>query len=110
MTGSPLEVRLAPGKCRECLCGIQESTGIWCALVKKTRSAREVELCRRSCPKAILDQPWTDPRDELHEERLGDPGARAARPGQEEGTKGMRSSSQPFTLSSMPATGCLWRK
>ncbi len=64
MTGSHLQVRLAPVKCRECLCAIQQDTGIWCALMKKTPSPREVELCRRFCPKAILDQPGTRHRDE----------------------------------------------
>jgi len=64
MTGSHLQVRLAPVKCRECICGIQQNSGIWCALMKKTPSAREVELCRSFCPKAILDQPGTRRRDE----------------------------------------------
>ncbi len=33
--------------------------------MKKTPSAREVELCRRFCPKAILDQPGTRCRDDI---------------------------------------------
>jgi len=41
----------------ECLCGIQNDRGTWCAVLKKIPTTKEVKRCRRFCPKAILDDP-----------------------------------------------------
>jgi len=51
-------------KCKECICGIQNDRGIWCARLKKIPSFREVKRCRHFCPKVILDEIETNLRDE----------------------------------------------
>jgi len=44
-----------PGKCKECICGIENGGGIWCAILKKIPTPREVKRCRHFCPKVILE-------------------------------------------------------
>ena len=47
--------RPRPAKCRECICGIENDRGIWCATLKRIPTVRQVKRCRRFCPKAILE-------------------------------------------------------
>ena len=39
----------------DCICGIENGRGIWCVRLKKIPTHREVKLCRKFCPKIILD-------------------------------------------------------
>jgi len=60
MAGSYRPEGAFPVKCRECICGIQNDRGIWCARLKKIPSPKEVKRCRTFCPKVILDDPNTE--------------------------------------------------
>ncbi|RKY12785.1 MAG: hypothetical protein DRP65_00250 [Planctomycetota bacterium] len=57
MSGSYRPESPYPAKCKECICGIENDRGIWCAVLKKIPSSREVKQCRRFCPKVILEDP-----------------------------------------------------
>ena len=54
MAGGYKPERFYPGKCMECICGI-ENKGIWCVRLRKIPTPREVKRCRKFCPKVILD-------------------------------------------------------
>jgi hypothetical protein len=56
MAGSHRPGNRFPKKCSECLCGIENTRGIWCARLKKIPTEREVKRCRRFCPKSILEK------------------------------------------------------
>jgi hypothetical protein len=64
MTGSHPQGVPCPAKCRQCICGIQDDRGIWCARLKKIPTPWEVKRCRRFCPKAILNDNQTTLRNE----------------------------------------------
>jgi len=55
MAGSYRPEKAGSAKCRECICGIENDRGIWCARFKKIPGVREVKRCRHFCPKAILN-------------------------------------------------------
>ena len=55
MAGSYRPGDSGPRKCRECICGIENDRGIWCAKLKRIPAPREVKRCRHFCPKALLD-------------------------------------------------------
>ena len=45
-----------PKKCMQCICGIENDRGIWCARLKKIPASKEVKRCRQFCPKEILNE------------------------------------------------------
>jgi len=55
MAGSHDSHSHRPANCRECICGIENDRGIWCAKLKRIPSRRQVKRCRHFCPKVILD-------------------------------------------------------
>ena len=55
MTDSYKPDRFYPGRCIECICGIENDRGIWCVRLRKIPSPKEVKRCRKFCPKVILD-------------------------------------------------------
>jgi hypothetical protein len=55
MSGGYAPPRPRPAKCAQCICGIENDRGIWCARLKKIPTPAEVKRCRRFCPKAILE-------------------------------------------------------
>ena len=55
MSGSYRPEGSSQVKCIECICGIENGRGIWCAVLKKIPSSKEVKRCRRFCPKVILE-------------------------------------------------------
>jgi hypothetical protein len=54
MSGSYRPEGSFPAKCTECVCGIENGRGIWCAILKRIPSPKEVKRCRRFCPRVIL--------------------------------------------------------
>ena len=61
MTGShPSPCSQAP-RCQECLCGIENDHGIWCAHLKRIPRPREVRRCRHFCPEVILNETYDPP-------------------------------------------------
>ena len=59
MPGSYQPDRPQPRKCQQCICGIQNDRGIWCAKLKHIPTRREVKRCRHFCPKALLDDDYS---------------------------------------------------
>jgi len=59
MAGSYKSEDPYPAKCEGCICGIENGRGIWCAVLKKIPSSKEVKQCRRFCPKSILEDGTT---------------------------------------------------
>ena len=51
-------------KCTECICGIENGRGIWCARLKRIPTPGEVKRCRNFCPREILDEVGKSPGDE----------------------------------------------
>jgi len=60
MAGGYHPNRPLPGKCMECICGIENDRGIWCVRLKKIPTPTEVRRCRKFCPKVILDDVGID--------------------------------------------------
>ena len=58
-------------KCRECICGIENGRGIWCARLKKIPNDHEVRRCRHFCPRALLDGIGYDADDDTRRDAPG---------------------------------------
>jgi hypothetical protein len=71
MAGSYQNDRQFPAKCRECICGIENGRGIWCARLKKIPNEREVRRCRHFCPRAILERVGYDVEDDSQPDSPG---------------------------------------